>query len=425
MLRKLVGYAIGILFMSIILVSVGSLALAEKKPPVKLEYWLLADYYSEPVEKVMNSFKADVLRKYNIDIRYKWITVQNLDEMFVTAALARRGYDLAWEWWGATLTKRVASGNFMPLDEYFPREEYGNYAAYNDLRLGERIYAMCFQPDPIVNCVYNKGLFRKAGLDPESFPKTWDDFLVVCAKLKAAGIAPLVFGNKEGICNEVIFNGWTLQVFDSTEEMKQVVSKEETWIHPELIRFLHMYKYLYDKGYFMEGGMNYAYEETYYDALIGDKAAIGINQGVIAYSALKKARGEDIAGIAPIPIWANGKLNDAVPYCAAVVGIAPWTKHINEAVTVLKEFLSAEFQTKLLLEATIFPSCPEVDVNLVKDRYVRDLVSRMQRKAAPHWYAFYSHAEWQAQIRYISLFLLGEITAEEVLTQMDAAKGKI
>jgi ABC-type glycerol-3-phosphate transport system substrate-binding protein len=38
---------------------------------------------------------------------------------------------------------------------------------------------------------YNKALFAKAGVQP---PKTWADFVAVCAKLKAAGITPIELG---------------------------------------------------------------------------------------------------------------------------------------------------------------------------------------------------------------------------------------
>jgi len=249
--------------------------------------------------------------------------------------------------------------------------------------------------------------------------------VATCEKLKAAGITPLVFGNKGGLASEVIFDLWTIQPFDSGEEMKKVVSKEGTWVHPELVRFLHMYKELYDKGYFQEGGMGYTFEETFSNALVGDNAAIGIYHGLPAYAALRDARGEDVAAMAATPIWAQGKLNDAVPIDNEVVGIAPWTKHLDEAVTVLKEFLSPEWQTRLLLEADMIPTSPDVDPGLIKDPHIQDLVARMQNNSSTCWYGLYSHPEWQAQVRYLSLFLLGDVTAEEALAQMDAAKGEI
>lgn len=42
--------------------------------------------------------------------------------------------------------------------------------------------------------LYNKDLFTKAGLDPNSPPKTWNEFLTVGKKLKAANIVPFATG---------------------------------------------------------------------------------------------------------------------------------------------------------------------------------------------------------------------------------------
>jgi len=42
---------------------------------------------------------------------------------------------------------------------------------------------------------YRKDLFEKAGIKGE--PKTWDEFLEACKKLKAAGIAPIAVGGRD------------------------------------------------------------------------------------------------------------------------------------------------------------------------------------------------------------------------------------
>ena len=51
--------------------------------------------------------------------------------------------------------------------------------------------------------VYNKELFKKAGLDPDQPPKTWAEFLAAGEKLKKAGITPIVTGLKDGFGGEI------------------------------------------------------------------------------------------------------------------------------------------------------------------------------------------------------------------------------
>ena len=48
--------------------------------------------------------------------------------------------------------------------------------------------------------VYNKDLLKKVGYD--SIPATWDEFLTMCGKLKAAGITPYL-EPKDGLGNAV------------------------------------------------------------------------------------------------------------------------------------------------------------------------------------------------------------------------------
>ncbi len=51
--------------------------------------------------------------------------------------------------------------------------------------------------------MYNKDLLKKVGYD--SIPATWDEFLTMCGKLKAAGITPYL-EPKDGLGNAV--EGW-------------------------------------------------------------------------------------------------------------------------------------------------------------------------------------------------------------------------
>ena len=397
--------------------------------PVKLEMWVLADIWTKPYELFMNDFKEDMLKKHNIELTYKTIVAANLDELFITAAMSKRGYDIASDWAGATVPLHVDAGCYMIIDQYFSDTEYRDFTTWNELKIDEKTYVVPLVSFP-KQAVWNKALFRKAGLDPEHFPRTWGlmefgtGFLQVCEKLKAAGIAPLVFGNKEGYANECVIDQVMFrQPFDSVEqEFEEVIGPNGTYTHPKSVKMLHLYKELYDKGYFMEDGMSSPFEEYYVAGLVGDIAAINIYGSTLAYSGLKAERGIENAGIAAHPLWADGLLNNAVPVITHTLGVAPWTKYPNEAVTIVKELLSTEYQTRALLESETVPANPYVDFSLVEDPNMRNLLFRMQYHNTPELYMLYSHPVWQAQAKYLSLFLLGEMTAEEALSKMDEAK---
>ena len=85
----------------------------------------------------------------------------------------------------------------VPLSDYIPRSEIKHWVG-----TGENVYAGKVWGMPLdligIPIVYNKALFKQAGLDPNKPPTTWAQFLAACAKLKAKGITPFAMGNKDG-----------------------------------------------------------------------------------------------------------------------------------------------------------------------------------------------------------------------------------
>lgn len=65
--------------------------------------------------------------------------------------------------------------------------------------------------------IYNKGLFKKAGLNPDKAPKTWDEFIEAGKKLKAAGVSGFVSGWQE---TWLIYSLFTDLAFNQMGEQK-------------------------------------------------------------------------------------------------------------------------------------------------------------------------------------------------------------
>lgn len=80
--------------------------------------------------------------------------------------------------------KKVIFKKALEVNEFLPNNEYG---------VTPGIYGV---PIDVMNIqmLYNKKLFRDAGLDPEMPPKRWDEFISALEKLKAAGIKGFVAG---------------------------------------------------------------------------------------------------------------------------------------------------------------------------------------------------------------------------------------
>lgn len=96
---------------------------------------------------------------------------------------------------------------------------------------------------------YNKKIFEENNLD---VPKTMDEFMDACAKLKEAGIQPLSCAGKEQWPITRLIGGYATQA-GGTELLVKANNGEISWSDPA---FLEAYQWISDmgsKGYFGEG----------------------------------------------------------------------------------------------------------------------------------------------------------------------------
>lgn len=175
----------------------GHVARAQKTEIVIYHYQ--ADKRHEALKEVFRRFEAE-----NADV--KIVEVFKPDQTItadVQAALAaRRPVDIATiagrnVYFMSRNTAAVAINQDATkaafLDNYLPQ--------FLDVgRRGEQIFAMPYAfGTPML--YYNKDLFRKAGLDPEAPPKTWDEVIsaakTIQDKTGIAGVAHLAAGNKD------------------------------------------------------------------------------------------------------------------------------------------------------------------------------------------------------------------------------------
>ena len=109
---------------------------------------------------------------------------------FQTAAAAHKGPDIQYLWNGIYHMESVWLGYLRPLDGLVSADVLDASRATLLSHFGGHVYRLGWYPLPMI-WYYNKKLFEQAGLDPETPPKTWDDLLNACDKLKAKGIAPI------------------------------------------------------------------------------------------------------------------------------------------------------------------------------------------------------------------------------------------
>ncbi len=86
---------------------------------------------------------------------------------------------------------------------------------------------------------YNKSLFTKAGITKA--PETWDEFFAAADKLKAAGIAPIALGGKDGFELQHTFED-ILAGSMTADEYRGLWTGKTSWKSPKVTAALEIFK---------------------------------------------------------------------------------------------------------------------------------------------------------------------------------------
>ncbi len=190
--------------------------------------------------------------------------------------------------------------------------------------------------------LYNKKIFADNGI---AEPKTYQEFLDACKKLKDAGIVPIAFGNQYpwaashyvgDLLGKLVPNDTRLADYELTS------SPETLYTDPGYIQALNEFKRLNDEGYFNRGSNALTHSIARGSFLAGRNAMIYME--LVEFNQLKGSQAEkDGWDFFKLPGFADGK-GDGGLLTGAPDGfmISSKTEHPAEAIEFLKFLTSAE-----------------------------------------------------------------------------------
>src|SRR5438105_7214184 len=272
-----------------------------------LTYW----YWGEDdAPGATNWLKKQVARYEQAHPKVKiTIVVQSTDTLtsaFTTAAQTKNGPDIATQWATLPTLTPAWSGASVPISDYVPASETKNWIGTPENLSVGKLWAM---PQYLLGIpfVWNKTLFRKAGLDPNKGPKTWTEFLAAAKKLKAAGITPFGMGNKDGYGGAWFFSLIGKQNLNSINELKDAMIGKADFGSAKFSGFYTALADLKKKGYLNSDVASISFTQGL--QLFGQKkvAMSWITDGNAA-AAGKALGGTKGMGVGPIPVWGKGKL---------------------------------------------------------------------------------------------------------------------
>jgi len=196
-----------------------------------------------------------------------------------------------------------------------------------------------YQPSSFL-VMYNKDIFSKAGIT--SVPKTWDEWLADCAKIKAAGKTPIT---EDDAYIASLFGYHMARLIGKDKTVAMVTNKKID--DPAVLTFAQQWKDMYDKGYISKNASGNIYPAgqqeiangsvamylngTWLPNEIKGSAPADFNWGTFAYPAIGK----------------DGDGTDSNQFGAQCFGINKDTKHPAEAFQFIVWMTTGEWDTKL------------------------------------------------------------------------------
>lgn len=233
-------------------------------------------------------------------------------------------------------------------------EEFlGGVISENEFRPGNEqnvkpgIYGISIDVNNI-QMVYNKKLFKKAGLDPEVPPETWEEFILCGRKLKEAGITPFVSGWGELWLIDCFANSYALNLMGEDKIMR-TVKGDISYANSDWVRILKLFKEMRNAG-MLAGGITTMDNKKAEEIFAKSQAAMAFN-GSWCVNVYKEINPNldygvfmppQLSGEYPMKIWG---------------GIGPpfivnaKSKKKKEAINFMK-WLTAQKQQTYLAEAT-------------------------------------------------------------------------
>jgi raffinose/stachyose/melibiose transport system substrate-binding protein len=173
-------------------------------------------------------------------------------------------------------------GNYLlPLDSYVSKtypttggQPFGNVVNKTLLDLakqlgGGSVKNIPYQPSAFVT-MYNKDLFAQAGIT--AAPKTWDEMLAACAKLKAIGVAGITVDDAYMAC---LF-GYTVDRLIGMDATLAMV-KNNDFTGPQVLAFGQLWENMAKNGYISPKAASNIYPAGQVEEIATGKVAMYLN----------------------------------------------------------------------------------------------------------------------------------------------------
>lgn len=341
-------------------------AAAELKPSKvsgKLSFWFLSDpaYDQKWWDRMVTAFQA----KYkNVKVDVTKLETVPLKQKTIAAFASGTEPDVFFNSGGEDLFNLVRKGLVRPLDGYVDLDHYNSELIDTFRATDGKAYAVPVGFGAPFAMWFDKRVFDRLGIEK---PKTWDELLSTCERLKADGIVPIALGNSE-LWPVVIWFDNLLYQYGGADIREQATFKkggDVSWSDPAFVKAAEELKSLEDAGCFPKNfnGLTYNQQTDLWmrgDAgmtLLGEWAVTTVDQGA------PKGFKLDYFLVPDAPdAKSSTASNEGMETIPTALSVSARTKNTDAVAAFLNfygEYLTTEAQSSGRLSVAANPAAPK------------------------------------------------------------------
>lgn len=379
-----------------------------------LTIWWWGETEAQGLEPWMNE-TVQLFEKENPNIKVEAV-LQSIEQVFAgfqAAVEAQEVPDIQFFFGGIWCLEQAFLGNVQPFSKYFTKDELDHLLPMARLYTTYKgdIYGFPFYIVGMAG-VYNKDLFKKAGLDPNKPPKTWQEWMTACKKLRGIGVTPYGIGDKDQYSGGESMSYWGTQMYDSILDIWKPVLGMEKYTDPKHMFYWIKLEEMVKAGVYNDDVSSIDHYQGH-ELFVRELAATTwtTQPELVRW---EQQMGPDHVGVMQFPVAGTGKLADTVGGPVQVLGIPTLAKHPEEAALFLK-FLHRKDRVKAMYESAYAIAPTDVfDPAWIKSDVDKKILEWIRTKPGP-WYQYLYPTQFEAEIvsPNTSLVFTGTLTAQE------------
>lgn len=339
--------------------------------------------------------------------------------------------DLTYPGWGMDQWALAEEDQLMDLGPALQTNSDGGEGSWGDsfdpniLKLGQlegKQYVLPYFYN-VMGWWYDPGVFAKNGWTP---PKTFEELLTLCEKIKAKGIAPITY---QGKYPYYMIDGMLLPWAFSSGGAQAVIDAQNlapgAWKSPAMLQAAKMIDELNKKGYFQSGATAMSHTESQQEFLQGKAAMIPCGTWLFSEMSKVMPPNAKMEFMLP-PVLAAGKGDPT----DVIIGIEPWmvpsqAKNKDAAIAFYKYMTSLPKAKQFVEEKGTLMAIKGSDQAKLPD--VLKVPAQVMKDSKAVWAVQYR--QWYPALNTeienaLTAMLNGELTPEAFCDRVEAAAEK-